>query len=30
MVLSALRRSDNENMLSRSSWIRRILKDGGE
>ncbi|GJX76578.1 hypothetical protein Tco_0323389 [Tanacetum coccineum] len=30
MVLSALRCSDNENMLSRSSWIRRILKDGGE
>ncbi|GJW06251.1 ribonuclease H-like domain-containing protein [Tanacetum coccineum] len=30
IVLSALRRSDNENMLSRSSRIRRILKDGGE
>ncbi|GJZ11153.1 hypothetical protein Tco_0545912 [Tanacetum coccineum] len=28
--MSALRRSDNENMLSRSSRIRRILKDGGE
>ncbi|GKC46130.1 hypothetical protein Tco_1063852 [Tanacetum coccineum] len=28
VVLSALRRSDNENMLSRSSRIRRILKDG--
>ncbi|GKB79452.1 hypothetical protein Tco_0946347 [Tanacetum coccineum] len=26
IVLSALRRSDNENMLSRSSWIRRYLK----
>ncbi|GJV38955.1 hypothetical protein Tco_1417395 [Tanacetum coccineum] len=30
IVLSALRRSDNENMLSRSSRIQRILKDGGE
>ncbi|GJS51626.1 RNA-directed DNA polymerase, eukaryota [Tanacetum coccineum] len=30
IVLSALRRSDNENMLSRSLRIRRILKDGGE
>ncbi|GJZ33620.1 hypothetical protein Tco_0579056 [Tanacetum coccineum] len=30
IVLSALRRSDNENMLSRSSRIRRLLKDGGE
>ncbi|GJY26403.1 hypothetical protein Tco_0401129 [Tanacetum coccineum] len=30
IVLSALRRSDNENMLSQSSRIRRILKDGGE
>ncbi|GJW53946.1 hypothetical protein Tco_0098031 [Tanacetum coccineum] len=30
IVLSALRRSGNENMLSRSSRIRRILKDGGE
>ncbi|GJR74136.1 hypothetical protein Tco_0086501 [Tanacetum coccineum] len=30
IVLSALRRSDNENMLSRSSRIRRKLKDGGE
>ncbi|GJZ96068.1 retrovirus-related pol polyprotein from transposon TNT 1-94 [Tanacetum coccineum] len=28
--MSALRRSSNENMLSRSSRIRRILKDGGE
>ncbi|GKA83075.1 hypothetical protein Tco_0789823 [Tanacetum coccineum] len=28
--MSALRRFDNENMLSRSSRIRRILKDGGE
>ncbi|GKB63697.1 hypothetical protein Tco_0919883 [Tanacetum coccineum] len=30
IVLSALRCSDNENMLSRSSRIRRKLKDGGE
>ncbi|GJS01318.1 hypothetical protein Tco_0317826 [Tanacetum coccineum] len=30
IVLSALRRSDNENMLSRSLRIRRIRKDGGE
>ncbi|GJT47491.1 hypothetical protein Tco_0956206 [Tanacetum coccineum] len=30
IVLSALRRSDNENMPSRSSRIRRKLKDGGE
>ncbi|GKB81054.1 hypothetical protein Tco_0947949, partial [Tanacetum coccineum] len=30
IVLSALRRSDNENMLIRSSWIQRLLKDGGE
>ncbi|GJV91222.1 hypothetical protein Tco_1539035 [Tanacetum coccineum] len=30
IMLSALRRSDNENMLSQSSRIRRILKDGGE
>ncbi|GKA42546.1 GPCR kinase [Tanacetum coccineum] len=29
-MLSALRRSDNKNMLSRSSRIRRKLKDGGE
>ncbi|GJY07058.1 hypothetical protein Tco_0374112 [Tanacetum coccineum] len=29
-LMSALRRSDNENMLSRSSRIQRILKDGGE
>ncbi|GKF71132.1 hypothetical protein Tco_0207246, partial [Tanacetum coccineum] len=28
--MSALRCSDNENMLSRSSWIQRKLKDGGE
>ncbi|GJW85442.1 hypothetical protein Tco_0158587 [Tanacetum coccineum] len=28
--MSALRRSGNENMLSRSSRIRRILKDEGE
>ncbi|GJY59754.1 hypothetical protein Tco_0459646 [Tanacetum coccineum] len=28
--MSALRRSGNENMLSRYSRIRRILKDGGE
>ncbi|GKA08988.1 hypothetical protein Tco_0688319 [Tanacetum coccineum] len=28
--MSALRRSDNENMLSRSSQIRRTLKDGSE
>ncbi|GJS01149.1 ribosomal protein L7Ae/L30e/S12e/Gadd45 [Tanacetum coccineum] len=28
ILLSALRRSGNENMLSRSSGIRRILKDG--
>ncbi|GJV10000.1 hypothetical protein Tco_1351541, partial [Tanacetum coccineum] len=30
IMLAALRRSGNENMLSRSSWIQRILKDGGE
>ncbi|GKE65665.1 hypothetical protein Tco_1519826 [Tanacetum coccineum] len=30
ILLSALRRSDNDNMPSRSSRIRRILKDGGE
>ncbi|GKC06930.1 hypothetical protein Tco_0998540 [Tanacetum coccineum] len=29
-MLSALRRFDKENMLSRSSRIRRILKEGGE
>ncbi|GKC20890.1 hypothetical protein Tco_1023040 [Tanacetum coccineum] len=28
--MSAWSLSDNENMLSRSSRIRRILKDGGE
>ncbi|GJU19568.1 hypothetical protein Tco_1152910 [Tanacetum coccineum] len=30
IVMSALRRSGNENVLSRYSWIRRKLKDGGE
>ncbi|GJU70942.1 hypothetical protein Tco_1262347 [Tanacetum coccineum] len=30
IVMSALRCSDNENMLSRSSRLRRIPKDGGE
>ncbi|GKA51697.1 retrovirus-related pol polyprotein from transposon TNT 1-94 [Tanacetum coccineum] len=29
-MMSALRRSGNENMLSQSSRIRRILKDGGD